>query len=191
VRGLREAFQGDAAEVAVFEQIADQPPGSWVDDHGVGFGKGLQSRGEIGGLPGNIPFLCLTDTGKAAGNNQASSNADTNLQSLGNLEVTDGLDLSQASAHCALGIIFMGLWIAEISQDAITHVSRDKAIVPTDRLSGALLVRTQNIAQILGIEARRECSRVNNVAEHDRDLPPLRSGHPFVRCRVPRAILAT
>jgi hypothetical protein len=41
VHGLGEALEGNCAEVTVFEQIADQPPGSGVDDDRVGLGKGL------------------------------------------------------------------------------------------------------------------------------------------------------
>ena len=151
---LGEALQGDGAEVAVFEQITDEPPRSRVDDDRVGFGEGLQPRREIGGLAGDIPFLCLADAGKAADNNQAGANADANFQPFACLEVADGLDLSQACAHRALGIIFMGSRIAEIGQHAIAHVSSDKAIVPADRLGGALLVCTQDLAQVLRVEAR-------------------------------------
>src|SRR5262249_6345493 len=160
-------------EVAILEQIADQSPRSRVDDDRVWFGKGLQSRREIRGLSGDSPLLCLTYARKTADNNQTGTNADASLQPFACLEVEDSLDLSQARTHRSLGIIFMGLRIPEIGQQAIAHISGDKAIVPTDRFGGALLVRTQNLAQVLGIEARREPRRVDNIAEHNRDLPSL------------------
>jgi hypothetical protein len=72
---LSETLQLDGAKFAVFEQITDEPPGSRVDDDRVGFGEALQPRGEIGGLAGDIPFLCLADARKAADNNQTGTNA--------------------------------------------------------------------------------------------------------------------
>src|SRR5262245_54152503 len=82
----------------------------------------------------------------------------------------------------------MGLRISEIGEQAITHVSGDKAVVPTDRLGDALLVRAQNLAQVLRIEARRERSRVHNITEHNSDLPPL-AGRHRLPIRPPRAAL--
>src|SRR4029077_15226510 len=73
-------------------------------------------------------------------------------------------------------------------EHAITHVSGDKAIVPTDRLGDALLVRAQNLAQVLGIEARRERGRVHDIAEHNRDLSPL-SGRRHLPSPPPQATL--
>jgi len=83
----------------------------------------------------------------------------------------------------------MGLGIPEIGQHAVAHVSGDKAIVAADRLGDTLLVRTQNLTQVLGVEARRERGRVYDIAEHNRDLPPLGSRRRFVRGRAPRATL--
>ena len=43
--------------------------------------------------------------------------------------------------------------VAEIDQDAVAHVFGDKPVEPRDDLGG-VVIRADDLAQILGIEAR-------------------------------------
>jgi len=90
------------------------------------------------------------------------------------LKVADGLDLGQARASRSLSVILMGAWIAEIDHHSIAHVPSDKTIEAGDRLRDALVVHTQNLPQVLGIEPRGESSRADKVAKHHRELTALR-----------------
>jgi len=64
--------------------------------------------------------------------------------------------------------------IAEINQDAVAHVAGDKPAKALDDLCDAAMVSADNPAQIFGIEPRRQRGRADQIAEHHRQLPPLR-----------------
>jgi hypothetical protein len=61
--------------------------------------------------------------------------------------------------------------IAEIDQDAVAHVLGDETIEPGDDLGDGAVIGGDDLAQILGIEARGECGRADQIAEHYRKLP--------------------
>jgi hypothetical protein len=70
----------------------------------------------------------------------------------------------------------MRLGIAEINQHAVAHILGDKTAKAANGVGDAAVVGTDDLAQILGIEARRQRRRADQVAEHHRQLPPLRLG---------------
>jgi hypothetical protein len=67
----------------------------------------------------------------------------------------------------------MGARVAEIDEDAVAHVLRDKAVVAPDRGTAAALKRRDDIAQIFGVHPGRECRRSHEVAKHHRQLAAL------------------
>jgi len=67
----------------------------------------------------------------------------------------------------------MRLRIAEIDQHAVTHVPRDEAIELGDNSGDGAVISADHIAQIFGVDARRELGRADQVAEHDSQLSPL------------------
>jgi hypothetical protein len=70
--------------------------------------------------------------------------------------------------------------VAEINENAVSHVLGDKAVEPGDHLSDGAVIRADDLAQILGIEAGGERGRADHVAEHDRQLPTFGIG--LCRC---------
>jgi hypothetical protein len=46
--------------------------------------------------------------------------------------------------------------VAEINENTVAHVFRNKAIEPGDDLGDGTVIRGDDLAQILGIEPRRE-----------------------------------
>jgi len=70
----------------------------------------------------------------------------------------------------------MRLGIAEINQHAVAHVLGDKTAEAADRVGDTAMVDADDLAQILGIEARGQRRRTNQIAEHDGQLPPLSLG---------------
>jgi hypothetical protein len=72
--------------------------------------------------------------------------------------------------------VLVGLGIAEIDQYAIAHVPSDETSGLDDEIGTATVVRADDLLHILGVEPGRECSRADEVAEHDRELATLGVG---------------
>jgi len=85
----------------------------------------------------------------------------------------DRLDNGKPGPHRPLGIVLVGLGIAEIDQHSVAHVFGDKAGEPGDRVGDRAVIRADHLAQILGVEAPGQRRRANQIAEHNRKLPPL------------------
>src|SRR5262245_12675305 len=62
---------------------------------------------------------------------------------------------------------------SEIGKNAIPHVARDVPAKTMDSILTAGLERTQNLAQILWIEACGERGRAHHVAKKHRNISPL------------------
>jgi hypothetical protein len=77
----------------------------------------------------------------------------------------DRVDDREPGADRPLGIVLMRLGIAEINEHAVAHILGDKAAKPTDGVGNAAMVGADDLAQILGIEARRQRRRADQVAE--------------------------
>ncbi len=80
---------------------------------------------------------------------------------------------AEPGAGRALGVVLMRLRIAEINEHAVAHILGDKAAKAADGVGDAAMVGADDLAQILGIEARRQRRRADQIAEHHRQLPPL------------------
>ena len=76
----------------------------------------------------------------------------------------------------------MRLRIAEVNQHTVAHILGDKTAKAADGVGDAAMVGADDLAQILGIEARRQRRRSHQVTEHDCELAPLGpSSRPFLR----------
>jgi hypothetical protein len=87
------------------------------------------------------------------------------------IEATDRVDDTQPGPNRSLGIVLMRARVAEIDQDAVAHILSDKAVEPGDDPGDRAVIGGDDLAQILGIELRRERGRADQVAEHHRQLP--------------------
>ena len=67
----------------------------------------------------------------------------------------------------------MGLWIAEIHKHAIAHVFGHETAEAPHGLGDAFLIGRNDLAQVLGVHARGERRRADQVSEHHRDLAAL------------------
>jgi hypothetical protein len=81
------------------------------------------------------------------------------------------LDQRQPNLDRSLGVVLVGLRITKVDQYAITHVLRYEPAKALHSLSDALLIGGNDLAQILGVHTRRQCSRADQVREHHCDLP--------------------
>jgi hypothetical protein len=67
----------------------------------------------------------------------------------------------------------MGLRVTKIHEDTIAHVLRHEPAKALHGLSDAPLVGRNDLAQVLGVHASRECGGANKVREHHCDLATL------------------
>jgi hypothetical protein len=65
------------------------------------------------------------------------------------------------------------LWITEVHQYAVSGIPGDKTFIPSYARLTHLLVRSDDVAQSLRIEAVRELSGTLEITIHDCDLPAL------------------
>ena len=77
----------------------------------------------------------------------------------------------------------MGLRIAEIDENTITHIFRHKPAEAADGLGDTSLVSRDNLAQILGVHACGERGRADQIGKHHRNLPTLGGIDRHVRRR--------
>jgi taurine dioxygenase len=68
----------------------------------------------------------------------------------------------------------------EIDENSIAHVLGDEAVGAHDDIGHGAMVSGDDVAQILGIEPRRQFGRADKVAEHHRQLPAF--GVDLCRC---------
>jgi hypothetical protein len=173
----RRHRRGDAldlysAEIAVFEEIADQPACARGDDDRVRLGQGLQTSGKVRRFADHRLFLRRAFADQIADDHQPGGDPDARLEFDGfDIKATDSVDGSQRRPDRALRIILMRSRVAKIDQDAVAHILGDKAIEPGDHLGDGAVIRGNDLAQILGIEPRRQLRRADQVAEHHRELP--------------------
>jgi hypothetical protein len=88
----------------------------------------------------------------------------------------NGLDHGKAGTHRPLGVVFMGVGIAEEHQDPVAHEARDRAPVPADALGASSLVRAHDVAVLLQLEAVGQAGRADQVAEEHAELAPFGDG---------------
>jgi hypothetical protein len=167
-----DALDLDRPEVAVLEEVADQPACARTYHDRFRLGQGLQAGGEVRRLADNRLFLRRAMADQIADDHQPGSDTDTRLKlDRFDIEATDGVDRAQPRSYRPLGVVLMGLRVAEIHQDAVAHIPGDKAAGPGDYFGDSAVIGGDHLAQILGIEPRRECGRADQVAEHHRQLP--------------------
>ena len=167
-----EALDLDGAEIAVLEEIADQPARAGGDDDRIRLGQGLQTGGEVRRLADDRLLLRRAFADQIADHHQPGGDADPRLQLDGfDVEAADSIDQSQPRPDSPLGIVLMRPRVAEIDQHAVAHIFGDKAIEPGDDFCDGAVIRGDDFAQILGIEPRGE------------SVEPTRSQNMTVSCR--------
>src|SRR5262249_7212136 len=82
-------------------------------------------------------------------------------------------DQLQSRPYRALGVVLMGLGIAEVDEDTVAKIFRHKPVKATHGLGDASLISRNDLAQILRVHAGGECGRADEVGEHHRDLATL------------------
>ena len=87
----------------------------------------LQTRRKVRRLADNRLLLRRTRSDQIADHDQAGGNANAGLQGRAGLQRADRLDQLQPRPHRPLGVVLVGLRIAEVHQHAVAHVFRYEA----------------------------------------------------------------
>src|SRR5262249_52704291 len=74
-------------------------------------------------------------------------------------------------AYCSVRIIFMGVGVAKIHEKPIPKELRDMSFIVCDDLRADLLIRTNHIPVLFGVEVGGELCGIDQVTEHDGELP--------------------
>ena len=152
-----DALEVLCAEVFKFEQVAQELAGAFGNHDAVRFCKALQTRGEVRRLAHNAALLGLSRSNQVANHDQTRRNANARLQGRAGLQDADRSDQLQSCAHRSLGVILMGLGIAEVHEHAIAHVLRYEPAKALHSLGDAFLIGGDDLAQVLRVHTRREC----------------------------------
>ena len=177
--GRADALQSRRIDRFEVEQIGDQRTGAGGDDDAIAGGDRLQPGREIGGCAEHGYFRCGADGDRIADDNHAAGNSDA----AGKLEIIDsshgrhGSDDVEPGSDSAFGIVFVRLRVAEIDKHAIAHEFRHKAVVAGDAAGNLMLVGVDHGLQDFEVELRGKTRRVDDVAEHHRQVALL-GGRP-------------
>jgi hypothetical protein len=82
----------------------------------------------------------------------------------------------QSRTDCALGVVLVRARPAKVDQQSVAHELCDEAIEARNNPDTGVLIRSDEIAIVLGIEFGRKGGRPHQVAEHDADLAALGVG---------------
>ena len=149
-------------EIGEFEQPADLPARAVGDDNRVRLREPLHAGGQVRGLADDPTLLRDAPTPIRSPTTTSPVAMPIRTRKVTRPERRrNRRDHREPGAHRSLGIVLMGLRIAEIDQHPVAHVFRDKAVKAADRIGDRAVIGADELAQILGIESRRERGRAD------------------------------
>jgi len=69
------------------------------------------------------------------------------------IELADHGDRFQPGSNRPLSVVFMGLWVTKVDEDAVAHVFRDKPIELADSRCDCTMILGDNLAIVFRIES--------------------------------------
>jgi hypothetical protein len=141
---------------------------------------------EVGRLAHDATLLPLAGDDQIADHDRSSADADADPKRLRRLELLGTANQSQAGPYRLRGVVLVRPRVAEVHQHPIAHVLGDEALEAGDRLGDAAMIDADDLTQVLGIQARRERRRADEIAEEHGELPAF--GITFGLCLGPRRL---
>jgi hypothetical protein len=135
----------------------------------------LQARGDIGRLAEGQLFVSrpapdLTHDHLTRMDAQTHIELHPVLLRHAGVELPHGLHHPHPGTHRSLGIILMGIGVAEVDQQAITEVLRDMPLEAGDHFGAGVLIRPHHLAPFFRVELASEHGGVQQVTEQHREL---------------------
>ena len=164
--------------------IAEHRARGRADDDLVRLRQCLQTRRQVRRLADDCGLRCgaladlVADDHRSGGDADPHRELDPGRPRDRGIQLRHRIDDVETRPHRSLGLVLMGARVAEINEDAVAHVLRDKAVVMPDRRTAPALIRRDDIAQIFGVHRGGECRRSHQVAKHHGQLAAL-----GLRCR--------
>ena len=158
---------------------ANAPPSSrrveFGDDDAAWLRQGLEPRGQIGRLADDASFARLALAHQFADDDEAGGDARAHFERDAAIagKSVHRFQQREGGAHGAFRVVLMGPGIAEIDQRAVAHQFGDIAVEARNRSRKRAMERADQITHIFWIEPCRQRSRADEIAEHNRQLPPL------------------
>ena len=125
----------------------------------------MRRRADDAALQQRVARACL------ARDHDAAVQADAHLDA--HVQPRDLLDDRQPGVHGAVRVVLVRPRVAEVRQQPVAGPLRDPAVVALDRPGARVLVRRQDLAEVLGPERLSQRRRPDHVAEHDRQVATL------------------
>src|ERR1700738_3421097 len=156
-----ETFDLNGTEETALEEVADELTRACVDQDRVRLGEVLQSSGYVRGFADDRLLLRGTGAQQIADDDETGSDADAAAERRSGvrLQRRDCGDDIEPGHDRALSVVLVRLRIAEVDEDAVAHVLRDKPADAADRLGDMAMIGTDHLAKILGIEPCRQSCR--------------------------------
>src|SRR5262245_30189776 len=107
-------------------------------------------------------------------NTQTKSELDAFLLLQTSIEVSHGIEDSQARVYCSVGVILMCLGVAEIDEQTIPQELSDMPIVALDNVGTNSLICTHNITPVFRVELGGQLGGIDQITKHHRELPSFR-----------------
>jgi len=159
VEGLSHTSERLCSQVLTVEIALDQLIDRFTDSHGIGLRQSLYPGCNVGRFSQGELFLTSLPT-HVPHNDEPRMHPDTEskVEAFGllqmGMQVAHGSEDTQASAYSALGVIFMGVWIAKIDQQSITKELGHISVKTLDDVCAHLLIRTDHVSQVLRVKVR-------------------------------------
>jgi hypothetical protein len=143
-----------------------------ADDDLVRLRQCLQTRRQVRRLADDRGLRCRSFADLVADDHRSRGDADPHREldpgrpRDRGIQLRHRIDDIETHPHRTLGLVLMGPRVAEIDEDAVAHVLRDKAVVAPDRRAAAVLIRRDDVAQIFGsipVESAVDPTRSQNI----------------------------
>ena len=136
---LGEPLQLIGPQILEVEVIAEHRARGRADDDLVRLRQCLQTRRQVRRLADDRGFRCgsfadlVADDHRPGGDADPHRELDPGRPADCGIQLRHRIDDIETRPHRTLGLVLMGARVAEIDQDAVAHVLRDKAVVMPDR----------------------------------------------------------
>jgi hypothetical protein len=87
------------------------------------------------------------------------------------MQVSHGIKNTEPSTNGSLWIVLMRLGMPKIHQESIPQELRNMPVIASNHLRTGGLIRSDYVPILFGVELRRKLGGIDQVAEHDSELP--------------------